>query len=472
MSDPRKGIPPLPEPDGLRQRRRLIASASPESRRVTLRAMLASLCLLAVGLQAAACRTEPSPARPVSAESHPAPTVGIAPAEDVLPTQPVAVATPVATAALIRPAIWSPDNRWLAFRASTQSQVEAAAGETPEATWRLYDALAETICSLPDIGPDWQLAWEGPDMLLLSSSDGLRRSAPCAAPGPASPVPASEPATTAAISADGAFAAQTDTLSTKPGVVRRQTTITDLAQQRVVVQAEWSIDERIGALGLGGEWVGPSTFLLYETAERGPLLLETSGEVQAVLSDLLQIHEVPSITGPDAYAWVARPAIDPAGPSFHLLLSGVGEEVRFPMAVLYHSKDGSHETLPYQHPWRDGFTPDGRWVLMDARPDDEGYEAHQVWIRPTDARTADWVVFADRLDNDLWSADMNSYAWQRGSQVHWQTFPAGEALGRWDVSPYAARPALISPDGCRLAAEGSIPGEWSAGLFVWDRCSG
>ncbi len=208
---------------------------------------------------------------------------------------------------------------------------------------------------------------------------------------------------------------------------------------------------------MGGEWVGPSTFLLYETLEHGPLLLETTGAVRSVLSDLLGIRSVPSILGPEAYGWIARPSIDTATGSFHLLLSGVGEEARFPLAVLYHAEDGSQETLPYRHPWSDEFAPDGRWLLMDARPDDAGYEAHQVWIRPLEAADGDWTLLADRLDSDLWSLDMASYAWQHGSMVGWRTFPTGDLLGEWNTAPYAARPAMISPDGCRLAAEGNYP---------------
>lgn len=475
MSHPRKMSPPLPDAERLRQRRQVRAGSSIEMGRPSRHVALAVACVLAVSWQIAACRAEQLPAQPLAAGDSHAPMVGTnAASEATAPpaTQAIPGATPLATAAAIQLAGWSPDSRWLAYRESTLAQVEAAAGALPEATWMLYDALAETTCSLSDIGPDWQLTWESPDTLLLSSSDGIRRTAPCAPPGLASPLPATELAASTTISADGAFAAQTDSLSTEAGVIHLQTTITDRAQQSAVVQVEWSIDERLGDLGLGGEWVGPSTFLLYETLEHGPLLLETTGVVRSVLSDLLGIRSVPSILGPEAYGWIARPSIDTASGSFHLLLSGVGEEARFPLAVLFHAEDGSHETLPYRHPWSDGFAPDGRWLLMDARPDDAGYEAHQVWIRPLDAADGDWTLLADRLDSDLWSLDMASYAWQHGSMVGWRTFPTGDLLGEWNTAPYAARPAMISPDGCRLAAEGNIPGARRSGVFVWDRCSG
>jgi hypothetical protein len=273
-------------------------------------------------------------------------------------------------------------------------------------------------------------------------------------------------------SSEGAYLASTQEQSRESGILYLRTTITDLARGRVAGQVDWSVDERLGDLGLGGEWIGPTTFLLYETRERGPLLLETTGEVRTVLSDLLGIGTVPSIAGTDAYTWVARPVIRTTQPGYHLLLSGIGEEARFPLARLLHAENGRIETLPYRYPWRAGFTPDGRWLMMDARPDTGGYETHQIWIRPLEGGDEQWALLADRLDSDTWAPDVDSYAWQQGTHVVWQAFPGGAALGAWDVSPYAARPASISPDGCRLAAEGSVPGEWRAALFVWDRCPG
>ena len=336
----------------------------------------------------------------------------------------------------------------------------------------LYDAIGNQSCTRADIEPEWHLTWEAPATLHLTTPDGVRRGGPCSAPGPVSTMQPSEPAAPSATSADGVFVAQTQILSTEAGVLHLQTTITDRAQQRAVVQVEWSIDERLGNLGLGGEWVGPSTFLLHETLEHGPLLLETTGAVRSVLSDLRGIRCVPSILGPEAYGWIARPSIDTATGSFQLLLSGVGEEARFPMAVLYHAENGSQETLPYRHPWRDGFTPDGRWLLMDARPDDAGYDAHQVWMRPVDAVGGGWTVLADRIESDIWSPDLASYAFQHGSVLRWQTFPSGELFGQWELAPYAARPVGTSPDGCRLAAEGNVAGEWEYAHFAVDRCSG
>lgn len=475
MSHPPNIRPPLPDPMRPRQRRPAAAVAGIRRRHSILRLGLAAVCLLAAALQSTACSVTQSPAEAQPAGIQPASTPEADAASQrtaASPAQSAPLVTPVATAALIRPAAWSPDSRWLAYRASSQEQLDAAAGEAPEATWAFYDAVRGDACSRPDIEPVWNLTWEAPSVLLLSTSVDVRRSAPCGPLEPASPAPPSEAIAPAAASANGAFAARTDLLSAQAGVLHLQTTLTDLAEQRDVVQVEWSIDERLGDLGLGGEWIGPATFLIYESLEQGPLLLETSGTVVAVLPDRLGIDVIPSILGPEAYGWIARPSINTAAGTYHLLLSGVGQEANFPMAVLYHSEDGSHETLPYRHSWRDGFTPDGLWLLMDARPNEAGYETHQVWLRPLDTRTGEWVMLAERLDSDLWPPDMKSYAWQQGSQVHWQTFPAGDPLGTWEVAPYSARPAMISPDGCRLAAEGNIPGDWPAALFVWGRCSG
>ncbi len=277
-------------------------------------------------------------------------------------------------------------------------------GTWPDGALRLYETSTRQPCVRAGIGSDCQLKWEPPDTLVLTSPDHIRRARPCdpfiqgSESAPRHPLPIS-----GTTSKDGALLAETRLDSTDSGILRLRTILMDRARQSEIARVDWSIDECLGDLGLGGEWVGPSTFLLYETLDRGPLLLEASGEVTALLPEILGLAAVPSITGPEGYGWMARPALDPSRAGFHLLLSGVGNEEAFPLAHLYHRENGRLEMLPYQHPWRGGFSPDGQWLLMDARPDDQGYEAHQVWIRPVDAIGGEWALLAERADADLWS---------------------------------------------------------------------
>jgi hypothetical protein len=423
--------------------------------------VLACLAQFVLVLTAVAC----APSR----VTLPEPVPEISPSGSPTPSAAIPHTTSRATAASLRVEGWSPDSQWLAFRTSTQAQVDAAPGGLPEAEVVVLEAGTGRTCRRSDIPAAARLSWESPHTLLIAGSEGIQRWEPCGPPGPRTMM-LMEPAASAARSSEGTYLAGTQERSHKSGILYLRTTITDIARGSVAGQVDWSVDERLGDLGLGGEWIGPTTFLLYETRERGPLLLETTGEVRPVLSDPLGVSPVPSPAGSGAYTWVAHPVIGAAQPGYHLLLSGLGEEAEFPLARLLHAESGRLETLPYRFPWRAGSTPDGRWLMMDARPDAGGYETHQIWIRPLEDINGQWTLLADRPDSDTWAPDMDSYAWQRGTHVVWQAFPSGAALSEWDVSPYAARPASISPDGCRLAAEGVVPGEWRAALFVWDRC--
>jgi hypothetical protein len=49
--------------------------------------------------------------------------------------------------------------------------------------------------------------------------------------------------------------------------VNISTTILSISSGQVVNTVNWSIDERLGELGLGGEWVTDSQFLIYETRD-------------------------------------------------------------------------------------------------------------------------------------------------------------------------------------------------------------
>jgi hypothetical protein len=80
---------------------------------------------------------------------------------------------------------------------------------------------------------------------------------------------------------------------------------------------------------------------------------------------------------------------------------------------------------------------------------------------------------APAFDYLLWQTDESEMAFtQNETSVVWQTFPAGEPLGRWHTDRYWVLPLAFSPDGRYLALVGNQPGLWQYGLFVLERLEG
>jgi hypothetical protein len=232
--------------------------------------------------------------------------------------------------------------------------------------------------------------------------------------------------------------------------------------QRVV----WQIDQRLGEYGLGGEWIGKEQFLIYETLAEGPLIIDVEQGVISVLTDLFGLEEIPSILDEAGYGLRAIATLGPKADAVHLLLQGIGLEGNLPPVVLYHAENSSVERLPYRAVWWQPFSADGEWLLMDERPTVEGYESHAIWMRQVEDIGGQWRLLARGVDSILWATDWTGLAYSDDETVTWQTFPAGEVVGRWDTGQFWTVPVAWSPDGLLLVTEGNVPGLWEYGLFI------
>jgi hypothetical protein len=81
----------------------------------------------------------------------------------------------------------------------------------------------------------------------------------------------------------------------------------------------------------------------------------------------------------------------------------------------------------------------------------------------------EWHLLASGVDSVLWSDEWTEMAFSDAARVTWQTFPAAQMIGHWDLGKFWVRPVAWSPDGRFLAAEGNVPGEWQYALFLLER---
>jgi hypothetical protein len=298
------------------------------------------------------------------------------------------------------------------------------------------------------------------------------------------PAPTGFPSTYPEFSYGGQIRAETRQVDSQGGILTFETRLIPSGGGLPLVVKIWKIDERLDSYEdfLGGEWISPGEFLINETLDEGPLILDEFGEVTSVLKDLLHISEIPSVLDQGGYRLVAAaiPGDSPSGGTgtgnYHLLVYGAGNEAEFPDVRLYHGEYDLVETLPFRY-FHD-FSPDNKWLVMDLRPTIDGNEASALYFRPLELVEGDWTLLAYNLDSLAWNDQWSAVAYNSGEDISWQDFPDLNLLGVWQTPGYVAQlssGANFSADSCRLAFAGARQGEISGeegdyALFVVDRC--
>lgn len=385
---------------------------------------------------------------------------------------------PAVSAAMLRFLSWSPDGETVAYLAHTPEDL-AILPPFPPGALNFLNARTGRVCDSALVFPEGdydragQLAWL-PDGRLQVELNGQRwQGTPCAgefslAPAAGAEAPA---AVDPALSPGGGHRAATEILANKGGFLSLETTIVDVATGQVKNVVAWRIDERLGQLGLGGEWLTGDLFLIYETLDEGPLLVVAGGEARPVATELFGLERAPSILDPQGVSLRATGAVPAGEDGFHLALAGVGLEAGFPPVRLYHSETGEVEELPYRYLSWPAFSPDGRWLVLDARPDKNGYQTSELWLRPVDpAGSAPQRLASDVSAPPVWSPDWTQVA--VGLRVGLRegvsllSAPDGTGLGAWTAQDYTLFPLSWSPGGEFLAVSGSRTAGQGGALFI------
>ena len=397
-----------------------------------------------------------------------------------MPTPRPPAITPLATGASIEVGGWSPGGEWLAFWRAGDG---APANPYPAMTLHFYSVRTGQTRECPEFRTQTTstrplpLTWQDDAQVVVWDGKTAKRGTPCqgsfqtiAEKGPA------DAAEAAALSPGGSYRATTVEEPSDGGRIRVTTAFADARTGQPVRAVGYFHRGGLGSLGLGGEWLTDRLFLIRETFDRGPLLVDVQeGRVVEALRQLFAVSQAPST---ELGFWAAGKTV--AGTdTYHIVLGGVGLESAYPPLRLYHSETGEVEELAFKYSWSPIFSPDGRWLLLDARPrrpragTDLVYESQALWVRPVDPAGSSPRLLADGGYPARWSPDWTRVAvagpgsfFGLPNVTSVYSFPEGRLLSSWATGGYQARPDAWSPDGRWLAMSGNVPGEWKYALFV------
>jgi hypothetical protein len=383
---------------------------------------------------------------------------------------------PVATAPMLRVGSWSPDGGWLTYWTFTEEEA-ATSHLYPPGTLHFLNARADRTCVYEGEAPHGlggeSVVWLADDRLAVVNAGEVRVGAPCGPFVAADDVPIPESDDpSAARSPGGTYLARSEIEPNADSTLSVTTTISAVATGRTTEVISWAHRGGLGGLGLGGQWLSDDEFLIYETLDRGPLLVSVGKRISEVARDLFGVPSVPvpiPVEGEtEWYAWRAAAAVR-GTELYHLALTATGFEAHFPSVRLYHPETGVVEELPFKYLWGSGFSPDGRYLTLDSRPIVDNHEVYALWFRAVDpAGSEPQLLAADLNYSAVWSPDLARIGVGTDDRVLVYTFPETTVLQAWDTGMYTGIPIAWSPDGSRLMVYGYATGQLREALFVID----
>src|SRR5688572_6693001 len=194
-------------------------------------------------------------------------------------TPNVVSVAPLVTAPYIEFASWSPDSQWIAYWESSQEDVERPTNGMPGGTLNFINVTTGEGCAVSQFvtagSGTAKVYWSNEMEAIIAMGEETFTGKPCQSEAYRKlDGYVTEPLPNLALSPDGEYHADTLLESNENGMLTFETTITAAGSTQPAQRVTWQIDERLGTYGLGGEWISKEQFLLYETLDEGPLILD------------------------------------------------------------------------------------------------------------------------------------------------------------------------------------------------------
>jgi hypothetical protein len=250
----------------------------------------------------------------------------------------------------------------------------------------------------------------------------------------------------------------------RDGFVDNSLSITRVATGEQVNLIKWLDEALIGSCwdqSPGGYWVNDDLFLIPQTLDQGPLLVEAGQGTTQIVTELFN-QQITPCNGENCRLYHAFSIQSEGSQDSHYLLAAGYRYGQRREYLLYHPENGEIERLSFPEIWWPGHSPDGNWLLMDDRPGDP----HTLWIRRVDPPESPLRLFIPGVHSLAWSTSGQRIAitgWNRIISVF--SFPKGTALGSWNMGEYDLGP-VWSPDEKNIVLIGSTAQEYALSVVA------
>lgn len=367
---------------------------------------------------------------------------------------------------------WSPDSRYAAFWVSDQENVnDQQPYSSPGGRLHFYDSQTQTTCAVVEMETErafsaeliWETntlytlhykgtAWEGRPCQFFQETELVERE-----------VIAPDPRHFPGVCSREEGCPFIETTFQKEGTSDNGLmifeTIMFSGSGEELHSLTWSIDRRKDDYTdfLGGEWASPTQFIIYETANQGPLLIDETEGITPILPTYYDITSIPTLVE-DNYTYRVQVIPSDQTDQFHLLASSEKTIVK-----LYHAELDLVEALPSILTWNPAIVDD--WIILSTQaPDSQDWNLMRRQIDDVDGV---WSSFALNTDFTLWDDANSNLAWTKeGKSIVWQDWQTGRIKFEADYpeSQMGLYATAFSPDGEQLAIIGQRDG-WDYTLY-------
>lgn len=377
---------------------------------------------------------------------------------------------------------WSPNSEWLAFWVSTEEDLSNRTNfsSPPPGHLNFINVLSSNWCSMKSIQfesvpintPDYFL-WSDTE-LIISSKDQNQTIyvEPCLEGSrieriftPRADLDIDIQSFDNSVSPNGEMNVDTqfeqDPDNNQNDLLFATTNFILTSSGEVIFSLTWNSAGGVGTPGLGGGWVNDTYFLISSTRDQGPLLIDVSSQKSIPIVELADGLYETSLEL--SYSTLIAYSI-PLNPD-KIFIQDFAEPRD---AWIFSIEDSQLDLLPYQNFTSPLFINNKTqtYLVLEKRIGSGIQEKFEVWTRPVENNSDDWVMLDSGMDYALWNDIGTEVVFTDGSKIRWKQFPSGSEYVATQSDKYWTNPILWSHDHRSIVLHGTIPDQQGQALFI------